>query len=117
MSQHSFLDCGLKTKKRNRAQSKNQGEIGALAAKIAKTTEASCSSNILNDLFLLNSSGCAEDDQKPRSHANARERDRTHRYRKELLIQGAVVKQVNIPNSVNSAFTALRTLIPTGKRA
>jgi len=37
--------------------------------------------------------------QKPRSHANARERDRTHRFVAD--------------NSVNSAFTLLRTLIPT----
>jgi len=41
----------------------------------------------------------ADDGQKPRSHANARERDRTHRFVAD--------------NSVNSAFTLLRTLIPT----
>lgn len=53
---------------------------------------------MFNDLLLLNSSG-NQDGPKPRSHANARERDRTHRFVAD--------------NSVNSAFTLLRTLIPT----
>lgn len=116
INQHSFHEpLGLKNKKRRTQKSQGNGEIGLLAAKIAKTSEAPCSSNILNDLFFLNSPAVgAEDDQKPRSHANARERDRTHRYRNTLPIQLTVVKHGDIPNSVNSAFNALRTLIPTG---
>ncbi|XP_063614791.1 nuclear pore complex protein DDB_G0274915-like isoform X2 [Penaeus indicus] len=42
---------------------------------------------------------------KQRCHANARERDRTHRSPK--------LKLASSPFSVNSAFTTLRTLIPT----
>lgn len=85
-----------------------------------------------NELLALDSpGGLLDDGSKPvRSHANARERDRTHRwpgifiYANDTIIvaktsEGLLLwprSNAGLCVSVNSAFTALRTLIPTEVR-
>ncbi|XP_046444727.1 basic helix-loop-helix transcription factor scleraxis-like isoform X1 [Daphnia pulex] len=94
MSRSNYGEAGLHKNKRRRS-AKSHAINDDPPVKKSNRKDSTCSANpVFNEFLILNSSSPGtEDGQKPRSHANARERDRTH--------------------SVNSAFTALRTLIPT----
>ena len=71
-----------KNKKRRSAKSHASSEDPTAAFKKStrKDLTASNAGSVFNEFLVLNSSPSGTDDsQKPRSHANARERDRTHR--------------------------------------
>lgn len=82
-SRYSEVDSHKNSKKRRTGIAKNSQSNSDLALKkINKKERATIDANaVFNDFLMLNSSPSGTDDgQKPiRSHANARERDRTHR--------------------------------------
>jgi hypothetical protein len=80
MNRSNYGDAALHKNKRRRSAKSHEINDNPPIKK-SNRKDSTCSANsVFNEFLILNSSSPGtEDGQKPRSHANARERDRTHR--------------------------------------
>lgn len=80
MNRSNYGDAALHKNKRRRSAKSHEINDNPPIKKSSRK-DSTCSANsVFNEFLILNSSSPGtEDGQKPRSHANARERDRTHR--------------------------------------
>lgn len=80
MSRSSYAESGSHKNKRRRSAKNHAINNDISMKKSTKKDLTSTANNVFNEFLIMNSSSPGtEDGQKPRSHANARERDRTHR--------------------------------------
>lgn len=80
MSRSNYSEAGLHKSKRRRSAKSHATNDDSATKKTNRKDPTYSANSVFNELLILNSSSPgAEDGQKPRSHANARERDRTHR--------------------------------------
>lgn len=80
MSRSTYGDTSSHKNKRRRSTKTHSISNDFASRKPTKKDNTSSASSVFNEFLMMNStSPGTEDGQKPRSHANARERDRTHR--------------------------------------
>ncbi len=80
MGRSNYVEAGLHKNKRRRSTKSPASSEEPASKKSTRKDLTSNANSVFNEFLILNSSPPGTDDgQKPRSHANARERDRTHR--------------------------------------